>query len=155
MNKISALEAYKVSVIIEDVTSIDPYLIVPVQAFLPRPPQVKHGWRDDWDDVSGDNESDGPAKQVRKRVRKACDPAIWAQGSLQQAQAGGRQAWHSGKIFSTYVFKRVAKDLKESTRILCRQLQENPDVEGNQKKIKQDKVDLMYFLEQLMVFCIF
>jgi len=49
----------------------------------------------------------------------------------------------------------VAKDLKESTRILCRQLQENPDVEGNQKKIKQDKVDLMYFLEQLMVFCIF
>lgn len=42
---------------------------------------------------------------------------------------------------------QVAKDLKESTRILCRQLQENPDVEGNQKKIKADKADLMYFME--------
>jgi len=26
-------------------------------------------------------------------------------------------------------------------------LQENPDVEGNQKKIKSDKTDLMYFVE--------
>jgi hypothetical protein len=43
----------------------------------------------------------------------------------------------------------VAKQLKESTRTLCRQLQDNPDVDGNQKKIKQDKVDLMVFLEQL------
>lgn len=43
----------------------------------------------------------------------------------------------------------VAKQLKESTRTLCRQLQDNPDVDGNQRKIKQDKVDLMVFLEQL------
>jgi lipoate-protein ligase A len=41
----------------------------------------------------------------------------------------------------------VAKDLKESTRTLCRQLQDNPDVEGNQKKIKQD---LIVFVESLM-----
>ena len=28
-------------------------------------------------------------------------------------------------------FQRVAKELKESTRKLCRQLQKKPDVEGN------------------------
>jgi len=45
--------------------------------------------------------------------------------------------------------QRVAKDLKESTRTLCRQLQDNPDVDGNQKKIKTDKYDLIEKLEQL------
>jgi hypothetical protein len=43
----------------------------------------------------------------------------------------------------------VAKELKDSTRTLCRQLQDNPDVDGNQKKIKQDKNDLIEKLEQL------
>lgn len=43
----------------------------------------------------------------------------------------------------------MAKQLKESTRTLCRQLQDNPDVDGNQKKIKTDKYDLIHFLEQL------
>ena len=43
--------------------------------------------------------------------------------------------------------QKVAKDLKESTRTLCRQLQENPDVDGNQRKIKADKANLMYFME--------
>lgn len=37
----------------------------------------------------------------------------------------------------------MAKDLKESTRKLCRQLKENPDVEGNQKEIKKHKRELM------------
>jgi len=31
--------------------------------------------------------------------------------------------------------EEVAKKLKESTRTLCRVLKDNPDVEGNQKKI--------------------
>ena len=43
----------------------------------------------------------------------------------------------------------MAKELKDSTRTLCRQLQDNPDVDGNQKKIKQDKNDLIEKLEQL------
>lgn len=37
----------------------------------------------------------------------------------------------------------VAKDLKESTRKLCRQLQDNPDVEGNQREIRKHKNDLI------------
>ena len=36
--------------------------------------------------------------------------------------------WHSVCVF---VWKTVAKELKESTRKLCRQLQKKPDVEGN------------------------
>jgi outer membrane murein-binding lipoprotein Lpp len=44
---------------------------------------------------------------------------------------------------------RVAKELKDSTRTLCRQLQDNPDVDGNQKKIKGDKADLIVILEDL------
>lgn len=43
----------------------------------------------------------------------------------------------------------MAKELKDSTRTLCRQLQDNPDVDGNQKKIKQDKYDLIHALENL------
>ena len=36
-------------------------------------------------------------------------------------------------------FQRVAKELKESTRKLCRQLQKKPDVEGNQREVKRHK----------------
>lgn len=39
--------------------------------------------------------------------------------------------------------------MKDSTRTLCRQLQDNPDVEGNKKKIENDKNDLIYRLELL------
>ena len=40
--------------------------------------------------------------------------------------------------------------MKESTRTLCRQLQDNPDVEGNQRKIKADKNELQDCMESLM-----
>jgi IQ domain-containing protein G len=43
----------------------------------------------------------------------------------------------------------VAKELKDSTRTLCRQLQDNPDVDGNKNKIEKDKDDLIYRLELL------
>jgi hypothetical protein len=43
----------------------------------------------------------------------------------------------------------VQKDLKESTRKLCRQLQDNPDVEGNQKEIRKYKQDLVAWNERL------
>lgn len=44
---------------------------------------------------------------------------------------------------------RVAKELKESTRKLCRQLQKKPDVEGNQKEVKRHKKSLEETLIQL------
>ena len=43
----------------------------------------------------------------------------------------------------------MAKDLKQSTHKLCRQLQDNPDVEGNQREIKKHKNELMTWNERL------
>jgi hypothetical protein len=43
----------------------------------------------------------------------------------------------------------VAKDLKESTRKLCNQLQDNPDVEGNQREIKKHKKELVDYSNNL------
>lgn len=52
--------------------------------------------------------------------------------------------------FLTVKFKTVAKDLKESTRKLCRQLQDNPDVKGNQREIRKHKNDLIEWNSRLM-----
>ena len=43
----------------------------------------------------------------------------------------------------------VAKRLKESTRTLCRVLKDNPDVDGNQKKIRDDREYLIQSLKDL------
>ena len=37
----------------------------------------------------------------------------------------------------------MAKDLKDSTKKLCRQLQKKPAVEGNQKQVLKHKTDLI------------
>jgi hypothetical protein len=44
---------------------------------------------------------------------------------------------------------RVAKELKDSTIKLCRQLQKKPDVEGNQREVKRHKVALNEALQNL------
>lgn len=44
----------------------------------------------------------------------------------------------------------MAKDLKNSTRKLCRQLQDNPDVDGNRMLIKQYKRQLQIHIDELM-----
>jgi hypothetical protein len=44
----------------------------------------------------------------------------------------------------------VAKNLKNSTRKLCRQLQDNPDVDGNRTLIKTYKKSLQIDIDQLM-----
>ena len=46
--------------------------------------------------------------------------------------------------------QKVSKELKESTRTLCRQLQDNPDVEANTKKIKGDRDHLVEMLRRLL-----
>jgi len=43
----------------------------------------------------------------------------------------------------------VAKRLKDSTRTLCRVLKDNPDIEGGNEKIKQDRLDLIETLQKL------
>lgn len=38
--------------------------------------------------------------------------------------------------------KQTSKELKESTRALCRVLKDNPDIAGNQDKIRNDRYEL-------------
>ena len=45
--------------------------------------------------------------------------------------------------------QRVAKELKDSTIKLCRQLQKKPDVEGNQREVKRHKMALIEALNNL------
>ena len=52
--------------------------------------------------------------------------------------------------YSNYFAQNVAKDLKESTRKLCRQLQDNPDVEGNYRQIKNHKKELVDWSQEVM-----
>jgi hypothetical protein len=72
MNKISALEAYKVSIIIEDVTNH--YYLNLISEFkqiiFPWSLKIKYGRRDDRNDVSRDNKSHGLAEQTWERIRK-------------------------------------------------------------------------------------
>lgn len=51
--------------------------------------------------------------------------------------------------FDSPCSQTVAKDLKESTRKLCRQLQKKPDVEGNQQQVAKHKKDLIYTTEKV------
>jgi hypothetical protein len=46
--------------------------------------------------------------------------------------------------------KDTAKELKESTRALCRVLKDNPDINGNQVKIRDDRNDLIRVFDDLL-----
>ena len=46
--------------------------------------------------------------------------------------------------------KDTARDLKESTKALCRVLKDNPDIPGNQSKIRDDRIDLKILLARLV-----
>mmetsp|Transcript_31963 Transcript_31963/g.28326 ORF Transcript_31963/g.28326 Transcript_31963/m.28326 type:complete len:342 (+) Transcript_31963:1-1026(+) len=47
--------------------------------------------------------------------------------------------------------KDTAKDLKESTRALCRVLKDNPDINGNQAKIRNDRTELIGIMDDLLI----
>lgn len=68
---------------------------------------------------------------------------ITERGTLKGISNKGRLHENSNQITT------VAKDLKKSTHRLCKQLQDNPDVEGNQKEIKKHKKELIDWNERL------
>eukprot|EP00344_Euplotes_crassus_P011949 CAMPEP_0196997718 /NCGR_PEP_ID=MMETSP1380-20130617/3258_1 /TAXON_ID=5936 /ORGANISM="Euplotes crassus, Strain CT5" /LENGTH=348 /DNA_ID=CAMNT_0042414037 /DNA_START=103 /DNA_END=1149 /DNA_ORIENTATION=+ len=47
--------------------------------------------------------------------------------------------------------KETARELKDSTRALCRVLKDNPDINGNQIKIRNDRMELIAIAEDLLV----
>ena len=44
----------------------------------------------------------------------------------------------------------MAKKLKESTKKLCRLFKENPDLEGDAKKVNEDRLNFIKEMENLM-----
>jgi len=68
---------------------------------------------------------------------------ITERGTLKGISNKGRLLDNSNQITT------VAKDLKKSTHRLCKQLQDNPDVEGNQKEIKKHKKELCDWNDRL------
>lgn len=46
--------------------------------------------------------------------------------------------------------KDVAKKLKESTKKLCRLFKENPDLEGDAKKVNEDRLDFITDMDNLI-----
>ena len=44
----------------------------------------------------------------------------------------------------------MAKDLKTSTKKLCRQLEKKPDVQGNQRQVRKHKTDLVKKIEEVI-----
>lgn len=46
--------------------------------------------------------------------------------------------------------QKNAKNLKESTKKLCRLFKENPNLEGDAIKVKNDRADLVIQLEKLI-----
>lgn len=47
--------------------------------------------------------------------------------------------------------KQTAQDLKESTKALCRVLKDNPNINGNQQKIRDDRIELTNLSEEFLV----
>ena len=47
--------------------------------------------------------------------------------------------------------KETARDLKDSTKALCRVLKDNPNISGNQAKIKADRSDLIMIADDLLI----
>ena len=84
MNKIQALEAYKVSIILKGVTNLQKslynLLFVVVderEAWLLGQTEEQYGRGDGWNDVGGDNEGHGRAEVDRVEVREADYRARW------------------------------------------------------------------------------
>jgi IQ domain-containing protein G len=130
MNKLSALDSYKVSVILEGQLEKLSYL-----------------------DALKSNMGDEMAEMMSQEITRVMEQQRhlekeYARLVTLRSELKGLSNKHKLQDIRQEILK-VAKELKDSTRTLCRQLQDNPDVDGNQRKIKQDKNDLIEKLEQL------
>lgn len=130
MNKLGALDSYKISVILECSLEKLSYLDM-----------LKSNMGDEMAEMMS-QEITRVMEQQRK-LEKDYASLVTLRSELKGLSNKHKLQEIRGEIL------RVAKELKDSTRTLCRQLQDNPDVEGNQRKIKQDKYELIHFLELL------
>ena len=72
MNKINALEAYKISIVLDDVSFIFWLInLVCLKTIFPRFAQAEHGRGDEWVDVWGNHKSHGWVTCTWTKVRHA------------------------------------------------------------------------------------
>ena len=119
MNKLSALDAYKISVILEGVSKWPVELLESWEAVFPWHAQVKHGRWDGWDDVSRDHTCDGATTYTWEGVCAPCYPAFRAEGTLQQAQASGDPRRDLGKAKSWMTKNRLLLSNSRSQQGRC------------------------------------
>ena len=89
MNKISALESYKVSIVIDEVSRLSesPPSAVRHQAQILGQVEAEHGRGDDRTDERGNHQGHGRAEGTRAEVRHAGQETRRAQGPQPQAGA--------------------------------------------------------------------
>lgn len=90
MNKLSALDAYKISVILEGVPRCGSNVVIESgEAVLLGHAEVEHGRRDGRNDVAGDHARHGAAAAPREGICPPGHPPLGAQRTLEQAPAPG------------------------------------------------------------------
>lgn len=123
MNKLTALETFKIDVVMEETISKLMFLDT-----------LKSNMGQEMSEMMSEEISRVMTEQ-RNLEKK------YARLGQQRAQLKGLS--NKDKLKETLEeIKETAKELKESTRALCRVLKDNPDIAGNQAKIRDDRVDL-------------
>jgi len=112
MTKISALEAYKISIVLEE--------FVQKLTFLDL-------LKANMGDEMSENQSEEITKAMdeQRRLEEKYAQLVQKRGQLKGLSQKGELSETKGAIL------QVSKDLKQSTKKLMRQLKDNPDVLGN------------------------
>lgn len=132
MNKLTALETFKVDVVVQE--TID-----------------KLHFLDTLKSNMGSEMSEMMSEEISRVMTEQRNlEKKYAMLGQKRAQLKGLK--HKQELKDTIEeIKDTAKDLKESTRALCRVLKDNPDIAGNLAKIRDDRNDLIKILDDLLV----
>jgi DNA repair exonuclease SbcCD ATPase subunit len=132
MNKLTALETFKLDVILQE--AID-----------------KLHFLDSLKSNSGSEMSEMMSEEISRVMTEQRNlERKYAMLGQQRAQLKGLKNKEQLKDTIEEI-KDTAKELKESTRALCRVLKDNPDINGNLVKIRDDRNDLIKILDDLLI----
>ena len=132
MNKLTALETFKVDVVVQE--TIDKLMFLDT---------LKSNMGQEMSEMMSEEISRVMTEQ-RNLEKK------YAKLGQQRAQLKGLK--NKQELQETIEeINKTAKELKESTNALCRVLRDNPDISGNQAKIRDDRYELQNRLSELLL----
>jgi DNA repair exonuclease SbcCD ATPase subunit len=132
MNKLTALETFKVDVVVQE--TID-----------------KLSFLDTLKSNAGQEMSEMMSEEISRVMTEQRNlEKKYARLGQQRAQLKGLKNKENLKDTLEEI-KDTAKELKESTRALCRVLKDNPDISGNQAKIRDDRYELQNCSSDLLL----